>query len=184
MELEQALKVAALLVSAIGAWKVLSEITRARRTSVRDDYRFAKEFLTDLRAKEPMHTYLRDKGYEALVSGSPLSTREIEYLLSLPEPVRSLREYASGRKYLQHASTAGTKQLLIKKQYRKSWVLNALLWVYLLLFLGAYTAAWSPLLFATISQQLGLGTVSALAVTLLAFWPRRIFLLPAELQCG
>jgi hypothetical protein len=61
MEFELALKVVALVVSAMGAWKVLSESTRARRTSVRDDYRFAKEFLTDLRAKESMHPYLRDR---------------------------------------------------------------------------------------------------------------------------
>lgn len=175
MDIELTLKLIALLVSAIGTWKVLPDLVRARRATIREEYHFAKEFFADLRSKEPIHPYVREKGFEALADGRPLTAREIEYLLNMPEPARSLREYATGKKYLEHAATAGDRQILVRKRYRRSWVLQALLWLYLLFFFSAYAGAWSPFFFSSMTQELGLRIGVALPVTLLTFGPFAYF---------
>jgi len=171
MDIELLLKVLALVASAFGAWKILSELARARRSTLRDEYRFAKEFFADIQSKESLHAYVRDKGFEALAGERSLTTREIEYLVSLPCPAQSLREYANGRKYLEHASTAGDKQIMLKKKYQKPRLMWAILLGYFLLFLVAYSAAWSPLLFPSIPSSLGLRLFLALPFTVLAFGP-------------
>ena len=171
MDLEIVLKLLAVLVSSVGAWKVLTELARARRATLREEYRFAKEFLSDLKSKEPIHVYLKDKGYEALGGDKSLATREIEYLMSLPEPARALREYANGRKYIEHVATAGDRQLLLRRPYRRFVSLRSLIWLYLALFLLAYTAAWSPLVFSEVPRALGFRITVALPFTLLTFGP-------------
>lgn len=184
MDIELSLKIFALVVSAFGAWKVLSELARARRSTLREEYRFAKEFFADLQSKEFLHPYVRDKGFEALSGDKSLTTREIEYLVSLPGPAQSLREYANGRRYLEHAATAGDKQIMLKNRYQKPWILRAILLGYLLLFLAAYSAAWSPLIFPSVPHDFGVRIVVALPFTALAFGPIAYYFFSQGLRVG
>jgi hypothetical protein len=184
MDIELSLKILALVVSAFGAWKILSELARARRSTLREEYRFAKEFFADLQSKESLHPYVRDKGFEALARDRSLTTREIEYLVSLPGPAQSLREYANGRRYLEHAATAGDKQIMLKKRYQKSWILRAILLGYLLLFLAAYSAAWSPLLFPSVPHRFGVRVFAALPFTALAFGPIAYYFFSQGMRVG
>lgn len=184
MDFEFALKIFALVASAFGAWKVLAELARAKRSTLREEYRFAKEFFADLQSKVPLHPYVRDKGFEALAGDKLLTSREVEYLVGLPDPARSLREFANARKYLEHAVTAGDSQLMLRKKYQGNLTLQAILMGYILLFLSAYTLAWSPLIFPSIPQGFSIRIVVALPITVIAFGPIAYYFFIQGLRVG
>jgi hypothetical protein len=171
MNIELLIKIFALVVSAIGTWMAYSQLARSRKTTLRDEYRFAKEFMNDLKSDKLITTYLKDKGYEALIGITSLTTREIEFLLSLPEPARSLREFVSGRKYLEHVPTAGEKPLMLKKRYRKPSALRRRGLFFMILFAVFYTFIWLPIFLPDWITFMGLRMSSALSLTIVLFAP-------------
>jgi len=111
--------ISGLIGAAVGLWKVRDELLRSRRGHFRDEYKFAAEFLDAVsRLGSTMHPYLKQKGYQALAGGAHLRIAEIEYLMSFQEPVRALEDYALGKKYLVHLSTAGSDQLEFGARYQ------------------------------------------------------------------
>ncbi len=84
---------------AIVVWMKYSEFRLARHGRLREEYRFAREFLTDLMSPAGMHPFVRRKGYQAIAGDTRLSAAEIEYLLNLDDGARALKDYVLGRKY-------------------------------------------------------------------------------------
>ncbi|MGE3926895.1 MAG: hypothetical protein AB7G13_28545 [Lautropia sp.] len=182
MTTELTLKILALAVSSFGAWKLLKDVIGARRSSLREEYRFAREFFADMSSQDALHPYVRDKGYEALVGTISIGASEIEYLVSLPEPARSLREYVQGKKYLEHASTAGNRQISLKKRYRSRNRMRLQVLGYFLAFVVSYAAMMFPMLFPSVPHQFGLRVSVALPITMLLFGPVTYYFLVQGLK--
>jgi len=176
MDADLSIKLGSLAIGLIGlaitAWKFPYDLLRSRHGTYREQYRFAAEFLTVL-SREPasLHPYAKQKGLQAIAGGSHLSTAEIEYLLSLQEPVQAMDDYVFSKKYLIHRPTAGETQIEFKKLYQAKWRRITLATVLLLLYFGTYCLAVAPLFLPgfkiiTINQLLAM-----LPITLLVFLP-------------
>ncbi len=113
---------------------------------LRDEYKFAKEFMEALHAPDSMHPFLREKGFQAIAGDNQLSADEVEYLLSLQKPDQALRDYVLGKRYLDHLPHMGNLQVKFRAKYEGSWSRNWRKTFYLLAYTLLVFLALSPLL--------------------------------------
>jgi hypothetical protein len=164
-EFDIAARVIPLLAGAFASFKVGFDTLMHSRVRLRDEYRFAKEFLADMKSASPMHPLLREKGLQALAGTDGVSANEVEYLLNLPEPASALKDYAFARNFLDHHATAGESEISFKcawRSQRKRWIAKAIgLALYVVLFMTAMSPLFLPLFTKEIalSAQLLLVTV-------------------------
>jgi hypothetical protein len=176
-EFEFAARVVALLAAAFATYKGGFEVLMHGRARLRDEYRFAKEFFEDMNtARSPMHAFLRDKGLQAIAGTDSVTANEVEYLLKLPEPAVSLKDYVFARNLLTHRATAGEIEIFFKRSWegaRKRWIAKALGFSgYVVLFM----AAMSPLFLPFLTKDTG-GSLKLLLVTLPVFGGLAFFVL-------
>lgn len=86
--MEEALKIVGALASLFAVYKIVVDVVLARSTRRRDEYKFTKEYITDLRKGEE-HLYTLEKGFFAL-TGKMYSIPEVNVLLSQRSPSISL----------------------------------------------------------------------------------------------
>lgn len=144
MTLELFIKLFSLVAGAFAVWKIVAEVSAGRRSRLRDEYRFAREFLSDVKAGSEMHPFLRQKGFQALAGDNRLSTPEVEYLLSLPQAARALRLYVMGLPYLQHNATAAGSQVSFRSKYVSRISRRSRQIMYFALYLAFYGAGAAP----------------------------------------
>jgi len=171
MEIDTVFKLAAAVAAVVGAAKVIIELSIGGRGRLREEYRFAKEFMDALEENPRIHPFLKEKGYQAIAGDRSLAASEIEYLLSLQKPDRAIRDYVLGRLYLEHLQSAGNLQLGFRGKYKNSWSRNwrkgSYFLVYLVLAILAISPALTPTLFGTEPGQV----VVALSFCLVGFGP-------------
>lgn len=134
------------------------DIIVGARSRLRDEYKFAREFMLDVEREPPMHPFVLEKGYQALVGDSLLKAKEATYLLSLKDSPRALKDFVMGRKYLEHLPHKGDLQIDFKLGYRTKWprlwrrtmylTLAVLLWL-----LGLGPLVFSPELFKGVALE-------------------------------
>lgn len=145
MDIDLIAKIGALLLGSISTLKLTYDWLYSRKGRLRDEYKFAKYFLKDLEENRQMHPFVKQKGFQAIAGDSRLSASEIEYLLTLHDSARALRDYVLGRPYLQHYATAQANQVAFQKKYQLKW---PRLWrklCYLGLYFLFFTGAFAPL---------------------------------------
>lgn len=76
------------------------ERSLSSKVKLRDEYRFAKEFLNDIDENPRMHPLVVERGYYALAGTMDLKVQEIKYLIGLEGPGGRLKDYVGARKYL------------------------------------------------------------------------------------
>lgn len=114
--------------------KARFEISNGKQSQRREEYKFAKEFLEEIKSNPDMHPFAREKGYKALAPDKQpwvdlrdkLGSKEIEYLLSLKNPELALQNYILGRSYLENIFDNevfhnGTPKIAFKKKYKVYW---------------------------------------------------------------
>lgn len=171
MDLETFLKLFPLAAGAFAVWKIVVEVASGRRSRFREDYRFAREFLEDIRKAPQMHPFLREKGYQALAGDNRLSGQEVEYLLALPESARALRLYVMGLPYLQHTATAVGSQVSFKRKYESRTARTSRKVAYLVAY-GLFYALGAAPLFSVPLSLFGLTPTLSLFLTTAFFcWP-------------
>ena len=104
----------------IGVAKLIHDITIGKGTRLRDEYKFAKEFLTDAKRSD-IHPYALEKGYQAIAGSHIVKAEEIEYILSLKDPAQCLRDYVLSKQLMEHIKTKGDLQLQFKPKYLSAW---------------------------------------------------------------
>lgn len=121
MENDVIFRCATVLFGAVGAAKIISDLVIGGRGRLREEYKFAKEFIDGLQKDPSMHPFLKEKGYQAIAGDRRLSAAEIEYLLSLKNPDRAIRDYVLGRDYLEDLLSTGNLRLNFRAKYRRPW---------------------------------------------------------------
>lgn len=166
----------------IAIWKQLIEFSRGKQGNLRDEYRFSREFFSDLAAHPQMHPFLREKGFQAVSGGTDLSGSEREYFLELHGSVNALRNFISGRKYLDFHTTVATHKVRFKKRYMQRW---SRLWrksMYGLTYFICASLAMSPLLLPSIDLLSADKSFVALVVTVPIFLPSAFLALKAAVR--
>jgi len=180
MDLDVIIKISTLLVGTIGIAKIFYEILIGKRNRMREEYKFAKDFLDELEASKNIHPFVREKGYQAIAGDNQLGSDEIEYLLSLQQPDLALRDYVLGRKYLQHLPNVGNREIAFKKEYQRVWYRRLLTALYFGLYAILVFLAFAPLLFSKfLFKDPTKITLSAILMCFLVFVPYAWFALKA-----
>lgn len=147
MALDDVLKLIGAVISIVTVGKLVYDVSVSRKTRLRDDYKFAKEFFDELRKTPQPHPLVVERGYHAIAGDTALSVREMEYLLSLQNPSSALRDYVLARPYLAHLPESGHLQVKFKKQYSSAWSRRWRRGLYLVLYFFSALLAVSPMFF-------------------------------------
>ncbi|WLG83691.1 hypothetical protein PSH97_21700 [Pseudomonas cucumis] len=146
MEIGNIVKIIMAIGAMIGVAKIIYELSSSSKLKLREEYKFAKEFLADLDEETPLHHLAVERGYYALAGTSSIQVSDIKYLISLSNPDKSLKDYALSRKYVElnkklHKIDFRSKyQRKFSRVWRKSF--------YVLIYVMASLLAMSPLLLA------------------------------------
>jgi hypothetical protein len=179
VDLESVIKVASFVFGLGSAAKVIYEISTGRRSRMRDEYKFAKEFMEALAAPDPMHPFLREKGFQAIAGDNQLSADEVEYLLLLQKPDRALRDYVLGKRYIDHLPHIGNLQVKFRAKYEGSWSRSWRKTFFLIAYALLVFLAFSPLLLSKLLFKSITEVLAAFGLTLLVFGPYAWFSLVA-----
>lgn len=156
ISLSVALQVLGTLTALVGIPRFYLDNSIASRSRLRDEYKFAKEYLGDVRGEESMHRYLREKGSQAITGKRDADPEHVEFLLSLFKPSKALHLYASGKecletdyakgnRYLENPNRSGVVSLVFKKQFQKRWKRNFVRWFFFVLYcVPASSLMWAP----------------------------------------
>lgn len=149
MDIETLVKIGGLAVgafsSAFATWKIFFEMLRGKKNTLRDEYRFAKEFF-DYAESDRVHPYISQLGYLALAGDAKAGCVEIAYAISLPSPRTALRDYLSGRSCVEYYSTSSPPGFVFKASYKSPAKRAVLRWWYIIGYFVTYMAGWVPLL--------------------------------------
>ncbi|MFL9914855.1 hypothetical protein PQR75_05535 [Paraburkholderia fungorum] len=115
---------------------------------MRDEYKFAKDYLEDQSKNPKMHPFLRELGCRAIAGDERLTAEEVEYLLSLTNPDRALKDYVMGRPYLAHLPTGGNLKVNFREKFRKAFPRKWRQFSFLLLYVLFAALASGPFLFS------------------------------------
>lgn len=148
LDFDLILKSLALLIGAIGSAKLIYDWTTGKQSRLREEYKFARDFLDEVSEKRDLHPFLREKGFQAIAGDNRIGADEVEYLLSLKGPERALRDYVLGRPYLEHLPEAGNLQIAFKKKFKSGWSRGWRKAMYLALYIALVFAIFAPLLIA------------------------------------
>jgi len=146
MEIGNIVKIIMAIGAMIGVAKIIYELSSSSKLKLREEYKFAKEFLADLEDEAPPHNLAIERGYYALAGTSSVPVSDIKYLISLSNPDKSLKDYVLSRKYVElnkkvHKVDFRSKY---KKKFSRVWRKSLYVCIYVL----ASLLAMSPLLLA------------------------------------
>lgn len=171
MNIELIAKLVTVAGSVFALYKVIAEFVISKKSRLREEFKFIKEFIADL--KPDTHPFVIEKGYLAISGDSSLTAKEIAYLLSLPSPAQALKKYSTARKYVEYVEP--TENEAGRVVFRENYSENKLNWIKKLNVTGYVifaTFAFAPIPFAKdifgSNWQVGLVVI---AMSLLSFGP-------------
>lgn len=121
MDIETFAKIVTALVAIFGAGKALYEAIAGNKSRLREEYKFARDFLTEVDSEKNLHPFAVEKGYQAIAGTASIKSEEVAYILTLENSARCLRDFVLSRKYIEHLNTAGNLQIAFADKYRRPW---------------------------------------------------------------
>lgn len=146
MDLDAWVRIGTFTIAVIGGGKIVYDIYSGRTGRAREEYRFAKEFLSDFEGE--LHPFLLDKGFKALSGNNQITPEEASYLIGLKDPVRALKDFSLGRDYIELSKTMPTHFISFRCKYKKSWSRRWRKLLYTILYFILAMTAFSPLMFS------------------------------------
>jgi hypothetical protein len=172
--IEMAGKIVGLLCAIYPIGKGIIEWVYGRTSRMREEYRFAKEFLSAINGQVPVHSFALEKGYQALAGSKRITISEAQYLLSLENSASRMEDFVLGYAYIQHLVAGGGNEISFRTKFVTDF---SRLWRKIVYFFGYvvwFFAAFSPFIFAgplrlspsvvLVSLALTLPTLGAYAV--------------------
>jgi hypothetical protein len=117
MEPELFAKLVGIIVAVLSAGRIIYDLVSKKQLNLRDEYRFAKEFLEDLGDTPTLHPFVIEKGYQAIAGTTLLSSKEVAYILTLKNSAQCLKDLVFSYKYLEHIDTTGNHEISFKPKY-------------------------------------------------------------------
>jgi len=151
MEVEILIKLVVATVGIVSAGKIIYEFISGSKSKLREEYKFAKEFINDLN-KSNIHPFVIEKGYQAIAGTTTVNSEEIAYILSLENPVKCLKDYVLSKKYLDHLETNGNLKISFSKKYKSKYSRNWRKLFYLGTYFVSAFIALSPLILTRIYE--------------------------------
>lgn len=171
MDIELLAKCLTVAGSVFALYKVIAEFVFSKKTRLREEFKFIKEFIADLKCDT--HPFIIEKGYLAITGDSHLTAKEITFLLSLSSPAQALKKYSVAKKYVEFKDATPTEcaKIIFRENYsayKRKWIKAMHLGKYIIF----ATLAFIPIPFAKdifgTDWQSGLAIIS---MALLSFGP-------------
>jgi hypothetical protein len=118
--IELVLKVALVVGSIFGTYRLLHDIVLSRKPVLRDEYQFVKTFIADVVSVQGPHPYMVEKGFAAISGKHNLTSAEILYLLDQPKPSLSIKRYSAARMRFVEFSDQEQRIVFIKSYLNKN----------------------------------------------------------------
>ncbi len=182
MDIDLIAKLGALFIGAVSTLKLAHAWLYERQGRIREEYKFAREFLADLERTPKMHPFLREKGYQAIAGDARLTAGEIEYLLTFHDSPRALKDCVLGRPYLQYFATAGERQFSFSPRFKPLWQRRWRKFLYLALYFLFFAGAFLPLLLPTLKALPQEQVLVLFAFSLVLFVPPAFLALRAGVR--
>lgn len=152
-DMEMSVKIIVGICSVIGLWKVFTDVSRGKKSDLREDYDFSYRFFKEYEGNKDMPPILIEKGLRAVSGTVMLSVEEILYLLTLKHPSRSMKIYERCQGYLVFDEKQ--KKILFGKRYRsKIYRKSMKVFSFVVYFISA-SAVLFPLLFMKSVPKIG-----------------------------
>lgn len=148
MEIETIVKVATALVAIVGIGRHLYDVISGNKPKLRDEYRFARDFLSDVEKAGYLHPFALEKGYHAIAGTTNIRSQEVAYLLTLDDPAKCLRDFVLSRKHTELLNITGDLKIGFAKKYQKNWSRKWRKYLYICSYAMFAFGAIAPLLFA------------------------------------
>lgn len=120
-EIEFLVKLIPALVAVIGVPTLLYNLQMARKGHLREEYKHAQAFFENLRNNRDMDPFERELGLVSLAGNRYIDPELILFVLTIPSPVRALRDLVRGRDYVELCPEAEGKRLQFKAEFRNVW---------------------------------------------------------------
>jgi len=182
MNLDVVVTVTGLLGGAFSTWKIFSDLQLGRQSRMREDYKFAQGFFSDLALNPHMLPFLKQKGLQAIAGDTRLVAEEIEYLLTLHNSAEALRNFVLGRKYVEFLVTATGAQVVFLPEYKSKKKRTLQKWLYLAMYFVFYCGAVAPLIALMFERTSPQEALAEFALTALIFLPACFFAIKAGVK--
>lgn len=143
------------------------DISIGKRANLREQYRFAKEFIDDTE-KANLHPYTLEKGYQAIAGTEYVTAVEVKYLLNLQSPLQSLSDFILAKRLLEPV-LADNPKVSFKKKYLSVWSRRWRKTFYMFAYGITAMASVSPQWGGTLIKMSFSNALSALLLTLPIF---------------
>jgi len=157
-------------VGSVGTWKVIDELLRKGKSSLKEDYRFAKEFLASVKSDE-MHPVVTELGYQAIAGDSRVTADEVSYLLGLQNPRQTVRNFIGARHLLEFFSTAPLEKIAFRAKYQSSSSRRWLKYWYAGAYFITFTLGIAPLLLTIMNILSGAAGLLLFVFSAVMFFP-------------
>jgi hypothetical protein len=144
VDVEMIVKLVLGICSMFGLWKIWAEISRGKKSDLREDYNFSYQFFKEYESDKNMQPILIEKGLKAVAGTSTLSANEIFYLLSLKYPYRNIRVFDQCQDYLVFNEAERT--ISFSKCYRFGLYRKVMKVASLILYMVSFSAVIFPVL--------------------------------------
>lgn len=155
MNIEILLKSVTAILGIFGVGKIIYEVSTGSKQRLREEYRFAKEFLEDTSKKPCLHPLVVEKGYYAIAGTTSIKSKEVEYLISLKNPYNSLKDYVLSRKYVEilYILDINANPIIdYRKKYKSDWSRRLRKAFYIITYFICAAIALSPFVFFQLSK--------------------------------
>lgn len=125
--------------------KILYDIAVANKSNLREEYRFAREFLDDPQ-RQHLHPFTIARGYQAIAGTSIVKPWEIEYILSLENPIQCLNDFVLSKQLFRKQEADSEFRLVFRNGYQSPFSRSSKKYCYFVLYFVLALAAVSPLL--------------------------------------
>lgn len=164
----------AIATSMFTLWQLAKNDRQGKWGRMREEYKFAKEFLVELQTTPVMSDFQKAKGYQAISGFQGMGVKEGDYLMSLKEPARAMDRYVLGFDYVEHNPARETEQIQLLKKYQPKLARNWRKAFYIATYAMCVFFAVAPLLtarfFGTQWGVLAMSVVTCLIVFIPGAW--------------
>ena len=182
MPVEGWIKVATIAFGAVTAWSVIVALLKGRRQRLRDEYRFAREFMTDLQGIAEGSPLLQQLGCHAVTGDTAVDFAAFQHIANLPDPEKALSNYAFGYKYVEYVTTSKAPRIQFKNRFRRRSTRFIIKLVFLLLYIVMYILGWCPAILHSLKMWGPSSPGPAFIITACIFFPMAYFALRAGVK--
>jgi hypothetical protein len=127
-----------------GIAKIIYEFSVGSTHRLKEDYRFAREFLGALETNPKLHHLAVERGYYAIAGATSMKLSEIKYFISLSGAERRLKDFVLARGYVE--LNERSNKIGFRSRYKQRWprAWRKAMWV--TIYIGGCFLAFSPLL--------------------------------------